>query len=100
MRLNVAMEGRPCVAYGDRRGMLHSFGYSAWTHGGGLIAGSSPAGQECIPVAIVEFEDGALRAVPVEKVRMLDSAAAFSRIEWADDGPRAQREAAAGRDAR
>lgn len=84
MRLNVAMEGRPCVAYGDRHGMLHSFGYSAWTHGEGVTVGSSPAGQECIPVAIVEFEDGELRAVPVEKVRLLDSATTFSQIRWGD----------------
>lgn len=82
MGLSVSMEVRPCVVGGDRRAMLHCFGYRAWTHGAGLTIDSFPSGQECEPVAVVEFGDGRIGVVPAESVRLLDSADLFAGYAW------------------
>ena len=74
MELQVKMpEPRPCIVYGDVRALFHGFMQNAWYE---LFADLTPM-QHAIPSAIVELEDGQLGAVPVNKVRMLDSDLAF-----------------------
>lgn len=79
MELQVKMpEPRPCIVYGDRKALFHGFMQNAWYE---LFADLTPM-QHAIPSAIVEFEGGQLGAVPVNKVRMLDSAELFSEFDF------------------
>lgn len=83
MELQVRMpEPRPCLVYGDRKALFHGFMQNAWYE---LFADLTPM-QHAIPSAIVELEDGQLRAVPVEKVRMLDSAELFAEYCFTERG--------------
>ena len=76
MELQVKMpQPRPCIVYGDRKALLYGFMQNAWYE---LFADLTPM-QHAIPSAIVELEDGQLGAVPVNKVRMLDSAEVFKQ---------------------
>lgn len=85
MELQVRMpEPRPCLVYGDRRALFHGFMQNAWYE---LFADLTPM-QHAIPSAIVEFEDGQLRAVPVQKVRMLDSAELFAECRFTERSER------------
>ena len=77
MELQVKMpEPRPCIADG-RRGLLHMFGCVAYTHSAGATVDSLPAGQVMQPCGVVEFKDGEVKAVPVFRLKMLDSAELF-----------------------
>ena len=73
MEIQVRYDPRPCIVYGDVRALFHGFMQNAWYE---LLADLTPV-QHSIPSAIVELEDGQLGAVPVNKVRMLDSAELF-----------------------
>lgn len=75
MDLQVKMpEPRPCLVYGDKKALFYGFAQNAWYQ---LLADLTPV-QHAIPSAIVEFESGQLGAVPVSKVRMLDSEQLFA----------------------
>lgn len=83
MVLQVKMpEPRPCLVYGDRKALFHGFMQNAWYE---LFADLTPM-QHAIPSAIVELGDGQLRAVPVEKVRMLDSAELLAEYCFTERG--------------
>lgn len=75
MEIQVRYDPRPCIVYGDRKALLHGFMQNAWYE---LFADLTPM-QHAIPSAIVELEDGQLRAVPINKVRMLDSVEVFKQ---------------------
>lgn len=73
---------RPCMVRQEGRALLHGLFVRAWTHGASIAVGGFCAGQECIPMALVEFEDGRLDAVVIDAVRMLDSAELFRECKW------------------
>lgn len=85
MGIRVKNELRPCIADG-RRGLLHIFSCTAFTHPAGATVGSLPAGQEMQPCGVVEFECGEVKAVPVFRIRMLDSAELFSEYSFEERG--------------
>ena len=79
MELQIKMpEPRPCIVRQEGRALLHGFFIHSWTHGASAMIGGFSAGQESVPMALVEFEDGRVDAVAVDAVRMLDSAQVFS----------------------
>ena len=83
MELQVKMpDPRPCIVYADRKALFHGFMQNAWYQ---LFADLTPM-QHAIPSAIVEFEDGQLGAVPVNRVRMLDSAEVFDKFAFGEGG--------------
>lgn len=82
MEIQVKNEPRPCTVYGDVRALFHGFMQNAWYE---LLADLTPV-QHAIPSAIVELEDGQLGAVPVNKVRMLDSAELFGEHPFDERG--------------
>ena len=82
----IEIEKRPCMVEGFGRALLHCFGFTAYTHPGGLTIGSLPPGQESSPNAVVEFEDGTVKAVPVNRVRMLDSREVFEEFAFSEEG--------------
>lgn len=68
---------RPCAVRdpgGDepRCGLLHAFGFKAWTHGAAVSVGGFTAGQESHAVGIVEFPDGRIEEVPVGRIAMVE----------------------------
>lgn len=75
MGIQVRYDPRPCIVHGDVRALFHGFMQNAWYE---LFADLTPM-QHAIPSAIVELEDGQLRAVPINKVRMLDSVEVFKQ---------------------
>lgn len=83
MELQVKMQvPRPCVVRQDGRALLHGLFVKAWTHG---ASGGFVAGQETMPMALVELEDGRLDCVSVDAVRMLDSDGVFAEYAWGDE---------------
>lgn len=83
MELKIKMPGpRPCVVGRDDRALLHFLFVHAWTHGESIAVGGFAAGQETVPMALVEYEDGRLGTVPVDAVRMLDSDKMFEEYAW------------------
>lgn len=46
------------------------------------LKGGHPGGTVQSPVAVVEFEDGTIERVPIESVRLLDSAGKFKEYDW------------------
>lgn len=63
---------RPCVVDG-KPCTCHLLYVSCWTHGGGLMIGSLPAGQESMALALIERSDGSLAAVNALSVRFTDA---------------------------
>lgn len=87
MELQARMpEPRPCVVRQERAALLHGLFAHAWTHGESIAVGGFCAGQETMPMALVEYEDGRLDAVGVDAVRMLDSSEHFDEYEWEWEG--------------
>lgn len=83
MELQVKMpDPRPCIVFGKYKALLHRFADNAWTE---LSIGLSSM-KRAVPSAIVEYEDGMLRAVSVNDVRMLDSAELFSEYSFDERG--------------
>lgn len=75
-------EPRPCVVGQEHAALLHGLFIHAWTHGESIAVGGFCAGQETMPMALVEYEDGRLDAVEIDAVRMLDSSELFDEYEW------------------
>lgn len=83
MELQVKMPyPRPCMVRQEGRALLHGLFVRMWTHGGSIAVGGFCAGQETMPMALIEYEDGRLGAVAVDAVRMLDSAELFVEYVW------------------
>ena len=59
MELQIKMPvPRLCVVRQDGRALLHGLFVKAWTHGASASIGGFAAGQETMPMALVELEDG------------------------------------------
>ncbi len=83
MELRVKMpRPRPCMVRQEGKALLHGLFVHAWTHGESIAVGGFCAGQETMPMALVEYEDGRLDAVVIDAVQMLDSAELFTEYEW------------------
>lgn len=79
---------RPCIVtmLGDEhRGLLLDIGFRMWTHGAAISVGGFTAGQESHPAAIVELENGEIRACDLDCLRMLDSAGVFGEYCFYDE---------------
>lgn len=71
---------RPCIVTikgEEHRGLLLDIGFRMWTHGAAISVGGFTAGQESHPEAIVELENGEIKALDLYHLRMLDSAEVF-----------------------
>lgn len=77
-----SLDPRPCIVFGKYKALLHGFADNACTE---LSIGLSRM-KRAVPSAIVEYEDGQLEAVPVNKVRMLDSAELFIEFDFGEGG--------------
>lgn len=86
MEIQVKPELRPCIVRQEGRALLHGFFVKAWTHGASAMIGGFSAGQETVPMALVEFEDGRVDSVVVDAVRMLDSKELFSEYCFEERG--------------
>lgn len=90
MEIQIKMpEPRPClvsVSGEKRRVLCHLLFVSAWTHGAAATIGGFSAGQETLPKALVEYEDGQLDAAPIGAVSMLDSRELFGSYAWTEAG--------------
>lgn len=78
---------RPCIVTicsEEHNGLLLDIGFRMWTHGSGITIGSFSAGQESHPCAIVELENGEIRACDLDCLRMLDSAGLFKEYCFHD----------------
>lgn len=62
---------RPCEV-GGRPGLWHGFFQGSWTRGSTVSASGHYAGQESMPVAVVETEDGRVEVVDARMVRFTD----------------------------
>lgn len=83
MELQIKMpQPRPCMVRQEGKALLHGLFIHAWTHGESISIGGFCAGQETMPMALIEYEDGRLGAVAVDAVRMLDSAELFEEYAW------------------
>ena len=83
MELRVKMPRlRPCMVRQEGKALLHGLFVHSWTHGESIAVGGFCAGQETMPMALVEYEDGRLDAVVIDAVQMLDSAELFTEYEW------------------
>lgn len=86
MELQIKMpDPRPCVVRQGGRALLHGLFIKSWTHGASASISGFTAGQETMPMALVEIEDGRLDCVAVDAVRMLDSDAVFAEYAWGDE---------------
>lgn len=79
---------RPCIVTilgEEHRGLLLDIGFIMWTHGAAAIIGGFTAGQESKPAAIVELENGEIKACDLDCLRMLDSAGVFREYCFNDE---------------
>lgn len=58
----------------------------AYTHGGGLVVGSFPPGQEAFPVAAVLTDSGEIKVVPAHWVTVEGARGIFEQYAWIDGG--------------
>lgn len=71
---------RPCIVTicgEEHKGLLLDIGFRMWTHGAAINIGGFTAGQESHPCAIVELEDGEIRACDLDCLEMLDTKQVF-----------------------
>ena len=85
LRAKKMPEPRPCMVRQEGRALLHLIFVKAWAHGAAVTIGGFCAGQETMPMALVELEDGRLDCVAVDAVQMLDSEELFERYVWGDE---------------
>lgn len=89
---NFNIPGRPCLVTQisrsgaitePKKALFYGLFTEAWVVEPSLLKGGHPGGTMQTTVAVVEFEDGTIRQVPMDRIRLLDSAEKFSGYDWA-----------------
>jgi len=91
--ITVTREARPCLVtilhrnapIEDRKALFYGVFPWAEVAATGPLKEGLPDGQIADVKAMVEFEDGSLHSVRVDRVRLLDSPGKFKEYAWGDE---------------
>lgn len=64
---------RPCIVWGDQKGLFHCWGNEAYTCPPSLTIKGLPGGQVYHTYALIELEDGTVEEVAPEDFRFVPS---------------------------
>ena len=77
---------RPCIAHRQYEGpapaLFHGWNHVAEIAAPSLLTGGHPGGQLSATYALVEYEDGTVGQIPVNRIVFLDSSESFSIYDW------------------
>lgn len=77
---------RPCITHmrgtGPVPALFHGWNHVAEVAAPSLLTGGHAGGQLCNTFALVEYEDGRVAQVPVNRIIFLDSGDSFASYNW------------------
>lgn len=77
---------RPCITWQSysepQRALFHGWSFVAEIFAPSIRRGGHPGGQVANTFALVEYDDGCVEELPVNKILFLDSPESFAVYDW------------------